>query len=311
MKIIFFGTPDYVVPIVEALHKEYNIRAKERQFIAVVTQPPKPVGRSKIVERSPVDNWAYKHKIDVIFLDTPGWDQSQIPEADLGVVASYGKIIPDEIIKKFSQGIINIHPSLLPEFRGASPIQAQIVTGTDPIGVSFIKMDEKMDHGPIISQFKDHLEPDDTFETVRTRLFERSAEVLIEMLPAFLSHKIKIKDQDHTKATFTTLLEKDHAFILWEDIKDAIAGNITWHKLPYGFIKDMDYIVTPQNIERFTRAMQPWPTAWTTITINNQEMRLKILKAHIENEKLVLDEVQLEGKNPVTWEQFNEGYKLD
>lgn len=285
MKIVFFGTPDFAIPVLESLHKEYN-SGRERNLIAVVTQEPKPAGRDKFVTRSAVDNWAYKHKIPIVF------DFDDIPEADLAVVAAYGKIIPENVIKKFSKGVLNIHPSLLPKYRGASPIQAAIAAGDDETGVTIIQMDEKMDHGPIISAFKEDILPTDTNEVLRNRLFERSSQFLIDLIPSYLSGKIKLKPQDHDSATFTKLVVKKDAFIESKELESAIKGD---EKLS----KKIDCLV---------RAMTPWPIAWTTVKIADETRRLKILKAHLENKKLVLDEVQLEGKNSVTWKQFTDGY---
>ncbi|MDP3917933.1 MAG: methionyl-tRNA formyltransferase, partial [Candidatus Woesebacteria bacterium] len=141
VKIIFFGTPDYVIPILDKLHKYHEV-------VAVVTQSPKPVGRDKIITYSAVDAWAFKKHI------IRNFDYTNLPKANMGVCASFGMIIPQVILDKFKYGIINIHPSLLPEFRGSSPIQATIIAGSDP-AVSIIKMDEKMDHGPVLTQFKE------------------------------------------------------------------------------------------------------------------------------------------------------------
>jgi methionyl-tRNA formyltransferase len=276
MKIVFFGTPEFVIPILECLHDTYN-RGKERQFIAVVTQPPKIMGREKRITRSAVDNWAYKHKVDVI--TDPGY----VPQADLGIVAAYGQMIPKFVIQKFKFGILNIHPSLLPKYRGASPIQGALVNGDTITGVTVIKMDEKMDHGPIISQFKDEILPNDTNETLRKRLFERSAQFLIDLLPNYLNGKIKPKEQDHDNATFTKLVTKED-----------------------GFIKDP--FEDPQKVLLLIRAYTPWPGVWTYVYLKDQRLRLRIYSAHIENGKLVLDEVQLEGKTKVSWEQFTQGY---
>ncbi len=271
------------MPIVQALYKEYK-NVHEKGVVAVVTQPPKPVGRKKILEYSPVDTWAYKHKIPIF---NSQFSNKELPEADLGVVASYGKIIPKNIIEHFRYGVLNIHPSLLPKFRGASPIQEAIATGETITGVTIIKMDEQMDHGPAISAFKEAIRPDDTNETLRARLFNRSAEFLIDLIPNYLNGKIKPKKQDHTKATFTKLIKKDDGFI-----KDPLGD--------------------PARAERLFRAFEPWPGIWTEVKILRDEeiklLRLKILKLHLKNEKLIFDEVQLEGKNPVTWEEFKKGY---
>ncbi len=285
MKIVFFGTPEYVLPILKAVHKKFVTGPGKSPIVAVVTQTPKPVGRKQILTYSPIDKWAHERKIPIYYsaselLENP-------PDATLGILASYGEIIKKDVINLFPQGILVIHPSLLPKYRGASPIPAAIISGETITGCSIIRMDEKMDHGPIIIQFKEEISPDDNSETLRNRLFEKSADVLIEMLPAYIQGKIKPKTQDHEKATYTKLLKREDGFI--DLTKDS--SSIACHN--------------------FIRAMQPWPGAWTLVKLSpNDEAkkRLKLLKSHIEEEKLVLDEVQLEGKDLVTWKQFKNGY---
>ena len=269
MKIIFFGTPEYVVPILSKL-------AKIHEIVAVVTQPPKSVGREQFKKYSPVDDWAHKRDIKIL----RDLDTKQFPDAELGVCAAYGKIVPETVINRFKFGILNIHPSLLPKYRGASPISTTIANGDTETGVTIIKMDEKMDHGPIVTFFKEEILPDDTTESLRKRLFERSADVLIQLIPAYVSGKVKPKEQNHGEATFTKVLTREDGFI---HLKEK----------------------TPKEAERFIRAMNPWPGAW--MRLENQK-RLKLLKAHSEEGKLVLDEVQLEGKDPVSWKQFKAGY---
>jgi methionyl-tRNA formyltransferase len=161
MRIIFFGTPDYVIPVLEKLHKYHEI-------VAVVTQSPKPTGRDKILTYSAVDTWAHKRDIPKFF------EYSELPKADMGVCASFGMIVPKVVIDKFKHGILNVHPSLLPNFRGSSPIQATLITGTNPTGVSIIKMTEKLDAGGVLTQFEEEVLEDDTNETLRARLFEKS-----------------------------------------------------------------------------------------------------------------------------------------
>lgn len=275
MKIIFFGTPESVVPVLAAIHKEFD-RGIEKNLVAVVTQGPKPVGRKQFLSYSPIDNWAHKHRIQII----RDLSSDELPEADLGILAAYGKIIPEKIINHFKYGILNIHPSLLPKFRGASPIQGAIAAGLKETGISVIKMDKEMDHGPIVSQFKEEIREDDTTETLTKRLFERSADFIVDLIPNYVSGKIKLKEQDHISATYTKILKKEDGFI----------------KLSKK---------NPEEAYNFIRAMYPWPGAWTTLTT---EKRLKILKAHLEDGKLVLDQVQLEGKNPVSWKEFKQGY---
>jgi len=311
MKIVFFGTPNYVLPILQTLHREFRGKGNKTPISAVVTQPPKPTGRKKIETFSPVDNWAYEKNIPVYFDGTDLIKKSV--EADIGILAAYGAIIPKKVIDYFPKGILNIHPSLLPAWRGASPVQATLVSGDKITGVTTIALDKKLDHGPIISQFKEKVLNDDTTDSLRDRLFERSAEVIKTLLPAYLSDKITPRKQLLKKATFTYLLRKEHGLIPPKYLKMAIEGKSSKEKWEIGFIKNFFLQPTPLTIERFIRAVHPWPVAWTYVQlVQNSRLktqkRLKILKAHIEDKKLVLDEVQLEGKTPAPYKQFKEAY---
>ena len=306
IKIIFFGTPDYVRPVLKNL-------AKRHEIVAVVTQPPKPTGRRQFLTYSPVDDWAFKRKIPV-FRDF----NKALPNSDLGVLAAYGQIVPPRVLDAFPHGILVIHPSLLPQFRCGAPIPATIITNTNPTGVSIFKMGPKFDQGPIITQFKEELLPTDTTETLRIRLFARSAEVLCDLIPAYMAGKIKPKNQDETKATYAKAqaLTKENSFLPLEALKLAMVGKTFKEEWKIPFIENHQHIplkveLTPTLIERFIRAMDPWPGTFTKIKIKNQEIkRLKILRAHLEKNQLVLDEVQLEGKNPVSWKQFKEAYRF-
>jgi len=302
MKILFFGTPAYVVPILEGLHKAYNRGKTERELIGVLTQSPKPSGREHHVEFSAVDTFAHAHKIDIYF------DANKLPEADLAICAAYGKIIPQNVIEKFPLGILNIHPSLLPQFRGASPIQSTILEGVQTTGVTIIKMDADLDHGPIVSSFKSVVTETDTNETLRDRLFQESVDFLLELIPHYISGKINLKEQDHSKATYTKPTLKEDGYIPGEFLAMALEGKTSESEWNIRFIKDFTISPTIESIERYIRSLAPWPGTFTFVTINNEKKRLKILSAHVSDEQLVLDEVQLEGKNPVSFEQFKTGY---
>lgn len=273
MKIVFFGTPEYVVPVLKALKKQQEI-------LAVVTQPPKEVGRKKIRTFSPVDNYAHKKNIPVLY------DIKDTPNAKMGVVVAYGKIIPQDIISKFPLGILNIHYSLLPKFRGSSPLQQNIIEDPENIGATIIKIVPEMDKGPILTSFEDELLPNDTTETLRERLTQRSIEVLLDLIPLYEKGKINLKPQDESKASYTKIIIKQDGYV--------------------SLTKD-----DPEIIYRKFRAYQPWPGIWTKVEIKGEEKRLKILKCHLKNNKLVLDEVQLEGKNTVNYEQFKEAYNIN
>lgn len=337
MHIVFFGTPDFTLPILNALHKEYKTPDGLPPIEAVVTQPPRPAGRKKQLKYSAVDTWAHKRNEHIRYdndkikiLHKPEDLLKENLESKIAVLAAFGAILPKEIIELFPHGILNIHPSKLPEFRGASPIQAAIATGKSETGITIMKMDEKLDHGPIITQSTEDILPNDTNESLTQRLFEKSAEMLVEMLPAYISGKIKLKPQDDDKATFTTLIKKEHGFVPWEEIETAMTNTSSRHsegakateeshpkakdssatplndknwKIP--FIKDYSQDYSPQNIHNYIRALHPWPGVWTVITKKNgEEKRMKIISSEVEDEKLVLKHVQLEGKDIASWSEL-------
>ncbi len=334
MKIIFFATPEYTLPILNSLEKAFKIKNNQSPIIAIVTQSPKPAGRKKMLSYSPIDTWAYKRKLPVFYQA-----QDIIGEnikADLGILAAFGQIIPKSVIEYFPQGILNIHPSLLPKYRGASPIQAAILTGETKTGVSIIKLDEKVDHGPIISQFQEEISATDTTASLRKRLFQKSKEVLITLIPAYLKGKITARKQEHKLASFTKRIKKKDGFIPPKYLETSLLGKTINKQWTIEFIKDYSPIPNAQCLESFIRAMNPWPISWTKIVqkahaeqdpcltgrqaalreklkVQNTK-KLKILKAHIEKTLvprtpcLVPDIVQLEGKGPVSWKQFKQGY---
>ena len=328
MKIVFFGTPEYVLPILDSLHKSFKNPKFESGIVAVVTQKPKPAGRKQIITYSSVDAWAHKKNIP-IFYKSHDFVNRKI-KADVGILASYGEIIPKSVIEHFKFGILNIHPSLLPLWRGSSPVQASIISGDKITGTTIIKIDELLDHGPIVSQFKEEVQEEDTAYTLRSRLFDRSAEVTVALLTAYIKGKITPRPQLHEKATYTTQIKKSDAFIDPKIIEASLKGQVLEKKWKIQFVKNYSLNPTPYTLVRFIRAMQPWPVSWTYVQLGKgQELkgkqslplrgkRLKILNAHVEKTpptthhppftKLVLDEVQLEAKNPVSWKQFKEAY---
>ncbi len=248
IKAVFFGSDQYGVKTLEVLKKSPDL-----EILKIV-----------------------KNKKDL-----EGLKKSSF-RPDIGIVASFGVLIPSNIINWPKKGLLNLHPSLLPKYRGPTPIPTALLNGEKETGLTIIKVDEEIDHGPIISQFKEEIKGDDTSELLLNRLFTMGGKVLTTILPSYLEGKIELRQQDHSRSTYSQKLSKED-------------GKIDWHK-------PTDYL------ERFIRAMSPWPGAWSKIEINNQSKRLKILKAHLKNKKLVLDMIQLEGKKPVTWKQFLEGY---
>ncbi|HLE48461.1 MAG TPA: methionyl-tRNA formyltransferase [Patescibacteria group bacterium] len=322
MKLIYFGTPDYSVKILDAIYKNFRSLKDGSEIVAVVTQKPKPSGRDQQLSFSAVDTFAYHKKIPILF--SPDDIIKKDIKADIGVLASYGEIISDGVIKHFHYGIINFHPSLLPEWRGASPVQASIVSGTGVAGGTFMKLDELLDHGPIISQFKEDIFENDTTETLRSRLFDRASEIIPGLMDAYVKEKIHIKTQNHSKATIARQIKKEESFIPGKYLKNALAGKKSVGKWTIPFMKisgkSHNLQPTPYSLNNFIRAMNPWPISWTNVQLSlgrkeKSEKRLKIIKAHLEKLTsstfcLVPDLVQLEGKSPVAWTQFLQGYPV-
>jgi methionyl-tRNA formyltransferase len=290
MNIVFFGTPDFVIPICESI-----LNLKGGWLLCVVTNPDQPVGRKQILTPTPVKVWAEEHQIPIY---TPSsLSNFQIPASnfDLGILAAYGKIIPQSIIDLFPKGILVIHPSLLPKYRGASPIQTAIMNGDQETGISIIKMDNQVDHGPIVYQSKSKIVDQDTTETLEKRLFQETADKLPLIIENYLSGKIIPITQDESQVTKTHILEKEDGYLEWKTIEKAMKT---------------DGIV----VERKIRAMSPWPGVWTNIQLNTENSKLNtkrliIIKAHlkvlsVKSSVLCLDEIQLEGKNPISWQEF-------
>lgn len=299
--ILFFGsTTDSVV----VLEKLLTLSGEIITLSAIVTQPPRPVGREKTITPTPVEVWAKQHGITLLTFESnpeKPWlyadeqlviDTLQPVAADLVISASYGIKIPTATITAAKFGGINIHPSILPHWRGADPVPWAILSGDHQIGVSIVTLTESFDEGKILAQEKIPITPSDTSDPLRTRLFTMGANLLITILPDYLSGKLKIPPTHPTqeKLAYARKFKRDDGFEAWEALLQAVSDG-----------------ADAERIERKFRALHPWPGIWTKVS-TQQEKRLKILKLHVNGDKIVIDEVQLEGKNPVSWEQFQKAY---
>lgn len=275
IKIIFIGTPQFSSIVLDKLCQS------EFRPILVVTETDKPVGRKQIVTPPPTKILANQYKIPVLQPEILVNSKFEILDSkpDLIIVAAYGQILPKEILEIPKYGCINVHPSLLPKYRGATPIQAAILNGDEETGVTIMLMDEQMDHGPILAQRKTTIGKNETAGQLHERLAILGAELLIDTIPDWAAGRIKLIQQDHKIATYTKILTREN-------------GKINWHK-------------SAEEIERQIRAFDPWPGTYTL----HQEKRLKILKAKLENGKLRIEQVQPEGKKPMNFEDFLRGNK--
>jgi len=234
MRVVFFGTPEFAGPSLRAL-------LEVAQVLAVVTQPDRPRGRGRLLAPPPVARLARERGIPV--LQPPRLKSEEVVaqlrslRPDLIVTAAYGKIIPKEILDLPPLGAVNVHPSLLPKYRGASPISSAILHGETTTGVTIMYQSMDLDAGDIILQRTIPIAADDTARTLEDKLAQLGAEALVEALGLIAEGRAPRIPQDHGRATYAGKLEKSH-------------GRIDWSR-PAGELVNV------------IRAMDPWPSAYT------------------------------------------------
>ncbi|MGN0493160.1 MAG: methionyl-tRNA formyltransferase, partial [Acutalibacteraceae bacterium] len=231
MKLVFMGTPDYAVKTLEALISAgHNVAA-------VFAQPDKPVGRKHIITAPPVKVCAEKHGIEVYqpntLRDGTATEILRKIAPDVIVVVAYGKILPKEILNIPKYGCVNGHASLLPKYRGASPIQWCIVCGETETGVTAMKMDEGMDTGDILKTVRTEIGAEETAEELFERLSGITAELLVNTLADLEKGNITPLKQDEAKASYAPIIKKEMAFLDFidmtaKDVHNAVRGYYSW-----------------------------------------------------------------------------------
>lgn len=298
-RIVFMGTPDFAVPLAEAC-------AQLGELVAVVTQPDKPKGRGNELAAPPVKEWAVAHGVPVwqpLKIKTGEFEaQLRAANAEVAVVAAYGRILPKGVLEAPRLGCVNIHASLLPKLRGAAPIQWAIANGEAETGVCLMQMDEGLDTGPVLARRAIPIAPDETGGSLFEKLSKLGRELLVEELPRFLRGELTPTPQDHARHTLAPIIDK----------KD---GQLDWQK-------------PALELERRVRAFDPWPGTFTQL----DGKLLKVLKAHLGEGSgapgtvisagpeglivatgqgaLVVDELQLEGRKRMRAAEFLAGRKL-
>ncbi len=265
---VFFGTPDFAATVLEGLV------AAGMPPVAVVTNPDRPAGRKKELTAPAVKLKTKNYKLEISVLQPEKLDEVFITElksigAEMGVLAAYGKIVPRAVFDVFPKGIVVVHPSLLPKYRGATPIQSAILAGEDLTGTTLFVMDEKVDHGPVLATAQVPLMNTDTYSTLADKLAEASAALLIEALPRYAGGEIVPVPQNDAGATYTKKFSTDDAHV--------------------GLTTDEPLIVW-----RKVRALNPEPGVWTM----RDGKRMKILAADLVDGKLALTRTQLDGELP-------------
>lgn len=289
IKLAYFGTPDFSARFLEKLLKDKEIPVEVR---LVVTQQDRKVGRKQVLTASPVKQMAKALDIQIKVSSRKNL-MSSLMEVDLALLFAYGEIIPKEILTAPKYGFWNIHPSLLPKYRGAAPVAWTLINGEKETGVTLMKMDEKMDHGSIIAQEKLEIKPEEKRPELTLRLTDLAFEMFKKLINKLhdTNYKIQTKEQNHSRATYTKLLKKDDGFVEISNIKYQISKS-------------------PEKLFNLFRGLYPWPGIWTKVVVNGKEKRLKITDMSFENKKLVIKKVQLEGKKEASFEEFNRAYGL-
>jgi len=247
LRIVFFGTPEFAVPTLDALIESRH------PVVGVVTQPDRPRGRGQHVSFSPVKTLALAHAIPVLqperLRDEAFLRALRAFDADLGVVAAYGRILPDAVLETPRLGMINVHASLLPRWRGAAPIHRAILAGDTETGVTIMRVVRELDAGPMLAQEKTPIPPDATTGELEATLARLGADLLVRVVDRLAEGPIPEEPQPPGGITYADRITKDDAPIFWWRPASELYNQV--------------------------RALNPWPLASTTL----DGERLLIVKA--------------------------------
>jgi methionyl-tRNA formyltransferase len=301
-RIIFFGTPNFAIPTLK-----YLLQGPD-EVIAVVTQPDREKGRGRKVIPSPVKELALQHGLTLLqpekVRDEAFQEKMKSLQPELFVVAAYGQILPESLLKIPKHGAVNVHASLLPKYRGAAPIPWAILKGERLTGVTTMMMDEGMDTGDILLQIEIPIGEEETSETLHDRLALLGAQLLLETVRGMKVGNLHPIPQDHSKATYAPPLKKED-------------GRIDWSK-------------EAKEIDRQVRAFNPWPGGFTEwngqlLKIYRGEVRgkksigkagivawvgLDFIEVETSKDFFLIKEVQLEGKRRMGVREFISGHPI-
>jgi methionyl-tRNA formyltransferase len=303
MRVVFFGTPQFAVPSLEHLIKSSH------QVVGVVTQPDRPRGRGQKVTDAPVKMTAVKHGLPVFQparLRDPEVTQIITNWApDLGVVAAYGKILPESLLHLPRLGMINVHASLLPWYRGAAPVQRAVIDGVPQTGVTIMRMVAALDAGAMFAKVTRPVGPDETSDVVERDLAELGASLLVEVMEDLAVGRAIEEPQDDSLSTYASKVTKDEGLVDWTLPAVAIHNRV--------------------------RGLYPWPHAFTYL----EGKRLILMRTHVESEpttaspgtivdvtggllqvatgdsgRLVIDEIQPEGRRAMKTRDYLAGHPI-
>ncbi len=284
ISICFFGSSIYSLIILQKILSDPNL-----SLSLVVTKTDKPQGRQKNITPNPVTDFARQKKLPLLQIEEFSPDSRlkiEDSKSDMGLCVAFGPPFFDQaLIDLFPLKIVNIHPSDLPKYRGASPAPWQIINGETKSQVTFFQIDPLPDHGPIIAKLPLLIDDQMTSEIFYQKAFSLAAQNLPPVLTSYSQNPLNLTSQNHSQKSYYPKFSKESAQIDW-----------SW---------------PVAKIERFIRALLPWPIAWTYVTTkNSQTLKMKVFSSQILDNHLILKKVQIEGKNPTNWSQISDHYQL-
>lgn len=347
LKLAYFGSPDFSARFLEKILTDPELK-KLISVEFVVTQPDKPAGRKQILTPTPVKQIAEKYQIPIYYqlkcqnsnvkTKTQNLKLNNLNKIDLCLVYAYSSIIPQNLLNLPKYGFWCLHPSLLPKYRGPSPIAFALINGEKETGITIFKMDEKIDHGPIIAQKSLTIENNDYRTDLEKKLTDLGFELfkkIINKLVSWQVSKLKkeeklnltFKNQDDSKATYTHLLKKEDGFIAFSILKKVLNSQfLTFEEIQEMTKKNPNFeILNPkqilnsnvENSKQFKnsskiiynlfRGLSPWPGIWTILP-NGKRLKITNMNFNPQNSILNITRVQLEGKKEVDFETFKKAY---
>lgn len=286
-RFAFFGTGPLAESVLAALYRSGYVPD------LLVTKPDAPQGRHMHITPPNIKVWAEMKNISVYQPDTlkdlPQDSPLHEEEFDLFIVASYGKFIPDDLLTLPKKGVLNVHPSLLPKYRGPSPIESALLDGVLTTGVSIMQLDSEMDHGPILAQSAFIIDPAATSGTLEIECGQLGGELLVQSLPHYMNGTLVPKEQNHGEATICKKITKE-------------LGEIT-------------LATNGAEVQRKFRALTPWPSLYFFIDHKDKKMRVKVTQVDLNlvgSDTLVASDIILsvipEGKHEMSFDDFRRGY---
>ncbi|HCU55372.1 methionyl-tRNA formyltransferase [Candidatus Shapirobacteria bacterium RIFOXYD1_FULL_38_32] len=284
INIVFFGSSPYSTIFLKQL-----LNSPEFNILVVITKPDRPQGRLQHITPNQVAQFAQNHQLKLLQpqkFDSEFTDLFKSLKPDLALVVAYGPPFFDQtLIDILKYKIINIHPSPLPKYRGATPGPWQIINGETTSAVTFFQIDSLPDHGPIITQIPLNISPNDTADSFYQKAFSLASQNLNSILKSYVQNPHLLTPQDHSQKTYFPKFTKKDGQIDWSQPADKI--------------------------ERFIRALIPWPTAWTYVTNQSKDLfKMKILSATLNQNQITPQQIQIEGKKVTNWSEVENYYTI-